>query len=130
MNLQNTKIRRRLPLGEKPEDVDDRTVYAVSDYSSSTLYMTTVVFFPRSIKKWKPSKFVHRNVQGRRQMVVANLAALYLVSLTLLSLNSEGNLCEFHIHHSLLKTNQCYFPGESLQSQYNFYILTWALTIK
>ncbi|XP_073458826.1 la-related protein 7 isoform X2 [Aquarana catesbeiana] len=28
MNLENTKIRRRLPLGEKPEDVDDRTVYA------------------------------------------------------------------------------------------------------
>ncbi|XP_040184936.1 la-related protein 7 isoform X2 [Rana temporaria] len=28
MNSQNTKIRRRLPLGEKPEDVDDRTVYA------------------------------------------------------------------------------------------------------
>ncbi|CAI9606857.1 unnamed protein product [Staurois parvus] len=28
MNLENTKIRRRLPLGDKPEDVDDRTVYA------------------------------------------------------------------------------------------------------
>ncbi|KAM9328975.1 la-related protein 7 [Gastrophryne carolinensis] len=28
MNLENTKIRRRLPLGEKPVDVDDRTVYA------------------------------------------------------------------------------------------------------
>ncbi|KAM5192696.1 la-related protein 7 isoform 2-T2 [Mantella aurantiaca] len=28
MDLENTKIRRRLPLGEKPQDVDDRTVYA------------------------------------------------------------------------------------------------------
>ncbi|XP_072261825.1 la-related protein 7 isoform X2 [Pyxicephalus adspersus] len=28
LNLENTKIRRRLPLGEKPQDVDDRTVYA------------------------------------------------------------------------------------------------------
>ncbi|XP_018425392.1 PREDICTED: la-related protein 7 [Nanorana parkeri] len=28
VNLENTKIRRRHPLGQKPQDVDDRTVYA------------------------------------------------------------------------------------------------------
>ncbi|XP_068137381.1 la-related protein 7 [Hyperolius riggenbachi] len=28
MNLDNTKIRRRHPLGERPQDVDERTVYA------------------------------------------------------------------------------------------------------
>ncbi|XP_018106914.1 la-related protein 7 isoform X2 [Xenopus laevis] len=28
LNLNGTKIRRRLPLGEKPQDVDSRTVYA------------------------------------------------------------------------------------------------------
>ncbi|XP_069834591.1 la-related protein 7 [Dendropsophus ebraccatus] len=28
INLESTKIRRRLPLGEKPQDVDARTVYA------------------------------------------------------------------------------------------------------
>ncbi|KAM8940441.1 la-related protein 7 isoform 1-T1 [Pelodytes ibericus] len=28
LNLDNTKIRRRLPLGDKPQDVDCRTVYA------------------------------------------------------------------------------------------------------
>lgn len=34
LNLEGTKVRRQLPIGELPNDVDSRTVYVVKKKSS------------------------------------------------------------------------------------------------
>ncbi|KAM4048894.1 la-related protein 7-like [Anomaloglossus baeobatrachus] len=61
INLDSTKIRRRLPLGEKPQDVDARTVYALNtragampsnEGSKKDLTMSIQKIFP--FASWAP----------------------------------------------------------------------------